>query len=443
MGMTRSRSSGTPKSASARRPRSECTTTRSQRPNSARQSVVFEAVRRGTMSCAVNTTGERGRKSQRSASAAPNHWTWRTSGFRVASLAIPTGCSSAFTASRSRDEPHPRRDGIEPLAGRVSVRGRDGPEAEARRDELDVGARPRERGRERAVVRRRVGGRVGEDDAHAENLRCLTPSHNHAGLRPQVSDTGQNPRVTFEEGSRAVPRSGAVRVPPGRQRRPSRPRDPGRDGRGRGAVARRGPRGPRAASSASSRCGRRSVRSSLRSSASSRLRWRSRRRRRTGATSSSPGSTSARRTRSSRRPTSTSGSSAPPRLRGARRRVPAGPRPHRRLGHASYAAPRALARPLDDRAGAAGARAEGADRAPDPRRRRPVRRDDPGRRARARLLHDLGSEVALRARRHRRPRRRRARTLSGWPGPATSPSRATSRTALSSRRPGQRASSRT
>jgi hypothetical protein len=57
------------------------------------------------MSCAVKTTGERGRKSQRSTSGAPNHCTCSTSGFAAANRAIPTGCSSAFTASRSLVEP--------------------------------------------------------------------------------------------------------------------------------------------------------------------------------------------------------------------------------------------------------------------------------------------------------------------------------------------------
>ncbi len=61
---------------------------------------------------------------------------------------------------------HARRERVEPLGGGVSHRWGDGAEPEARCDELDVGARPRERGGEPAVVGRRVRGRVGDDDAH-------------------------------------------------------------------------------------------------------------------------------------------------------------------------------------------------------------------------------------------------------------------------------------
>ena len=258
---------------------------------------------------------------------------------------------------------------------------------------------------------------------------------------PQVSDTGQNPARDVRGGSRAVSRAGAVRVPPGRQRRPSRPRDPGRDGRGRGAVARRGP-GKRVTLRARARAagGDPSELAALVGVEPAQV----------AITASTTDGCNIVLAGLDLGPddevvTTTDehfgliGPSTPPaRASSCPRRT----RPHRRLGHASYPAPRALARPLDDRAGAAGARAQGADRAPDPRRRRPVRRDDPGRRARARLLHDLGSEVALRARRHRRPRRRRARR-SSRAGPATSPSRATSPTALSSRSRGQHASSRT
>ena len=59
-----------------------------------------------------------------------------------------------------------RRERIEELAPPVAVgRGRVA-EAEARGDELDLGAGAGERGRELVVVRRRERGRVGEDDAH-------------------------------------------------------------------------------------------------------------------------------------------------------------------------------------------------------------------------------------------------------------------------------------
>ena len=56
-GMTRSFAASTPKPASASRPRSEWTTMRSKRPNSRRQSRRRPAVRRGTRSCAVKTSG--------------------------------------------------------------------------------------------------------------------------------------------------------------------------------------------------------------------------------------------------------------------------------------------------------------------------------------------------------------------------------------------------
>ena len=59
-----------------------------------------------------------------------------------------------------------RRERVEELAAPVAVRLRCVAEAEARRDELDLGAGPGERGRELVVVRRRERGRIGEDDAH-------------------------------------------------------------------------------------------------------------------------------------------------------------------------------------------------------------------------------------------------------------------------------------
>ena len=59
-----------------------------------------------------------------------------------------------------------RRERIEELAARVSVRLRRVAEAEARGDELDVRARPRERRGELVVVRRREGRWIGEQDAH-------------------------------------------------------------------------------------------------------------------------------------------------------------------------------------------------------------------------------------------------------------------------------------
>ena len=58
-------------------------------------------------------------------------------------------------------------------------------EAETRRDELDVGAGARERGRELVVVRRSEGRGVGEDDAHglqeADGTRSLGPCGSSSG----------------------------------------------------------------------------------------------------------------------------------------------------------------------------------------------------------------------------------------------------------------------
>ncbi len=57
-GITRA---STPRSSSVSRPRSVCTTTRSNRPSSFRQRSRFPAVRRGSRSCAVKTAGLRKR----------------------------------------------------------------------------------------------------------------------------------------------------------------------------------------------------------------------------------------------------------------------------------------------------------------------------------------------------------------------------------------------
>ena len=68
--------------------------------------------------------------------------------------------------AQPRAAEEPRRERIEELAAPVAVRLGDGAEAEARRDELDVGAGAGERGGERVVVRRREGGGIGDDDTH-------------------------------------------------------------------------------------------------------------------------------------------------------------------------------------------------------------------------------------------------------------------------------------
>ncbi len=61
---------------------------------------------------------------------------------------------------------HARRERIEPLACLVALRLGHRSEAKPRRHELDLRAGPGERRGQRPVVGRRVGGRVGDDDAH-------------------------------------------------------------------------------------------------------------------------------------------------------------------------------------------------------------------------------------------------------------------------------------
>ncbi len=108
-GITRSFSSGTPNAASVSRPRSEWTTIRSKRPKARRQRPVFPAVRRGSRSCAVSTSGARWRSSHESSSGTASHCTWTTSAGVAARRARPSGCSSTFSGTRSRERPK-RRD---------------------------------------------------------------------------------------------------------------------------------------------------------------------------------------------------------------------------------------------------------------------------------------------------------------------------------------------
>ena len=132
-----------------------------------RQRAVFAAVRRGSRSCAVRTSGARWRSSHASSSGSASHCTWTTSAGVAARRASPSGCSSTFSGSaQPRAAEEPGRERVEELPPPVAVRRGDGAEAEARGDELDLGARARERRGERVVVRRREGGRIGEDDAH-------------------------------------------------------------------------------------------------------------------------------------------------------------------------------------------------------------------------------------------------------------------------------------
>src|SRR5207253_7052883 len=74
-----------------------------------------------------------------------------------------------------RPSEDPRRERIEELAAPVAVRVGRGSEAKAGGDELDVRARPRQRRGELVVVRRREGGRIGEQDRSEEQR--LNSSH--------------------------------------------------------------------------------------------------------------------------------------------------------------------------------------------------------------------------------------------------------------------------
>src|SRR5204863_282476 len=92
-----------------------CTTTRSKRARSRRHSSRFDAVRRGSRSCAVKTLGERKRRTASTCGAA-SHWTWSTSARTAASHTITPRCSAARNGSRARDRP--RRGG--PFGRRVT-----------------------------------------------------------------------------------------------------------------------------------------------------------------------------------------------------------------------------------------------------------------------------------------------------------------------------------
>ena len=168
IGITRSFSSGTPKSASVRKPRCEWTTIRSNRENSRRHIFVLRTERRGSRSCAVNTFGPRARKSD----VVDRRRREPLDVQDVARLREqprhPERVLDSLDGNpQTRPAEDSRRERVEDLAAGVSV-GRVGrvSEPEARRDELDLGAGACERGRELVVVGRREAGRVGEDDAH-------------------------------------------------------------------------------------------------------------------------------------------------------------------------------------------------------------------------------------------------------------------------------------
>ena len=112
------------------------------------------------------------------------------------------------------------------------------------------------------------------------------------------------------------------------------------------------------------------------------------------------------------------------------------PRRHRRGGrgrdprgdHAAYAVARDVARAVDDRPAARPASPEAGERARRPRRRRAVGRRDRGRRRRARLLHRVRAEVAVRA------GSRRARSTCAIRSSCASSRRRTSRRSRTSSR---------
>ena len=161
-GMTRA---STPSSASASRPRSLCTTTRSKRPQQPPPEPRFE--RRSPRQQVVRGEDRRRAEPRRRASTcgSASHCTCSDVRPRAARASASTArCSTAFSGSRRRERAEePRRERIEALACAGSRPAPGGvAEAEARGDELDVRARPRERGGELVVVPRRERRRVGE-----------------------------------------------------------------------------------------------------------------------------------------------------------------------------------------------------------------------------------------------------------------------------------------
>ena len=131
------------------------TTTPSKRSKRRRQRPVFEAVRRGSRSCAVKTSGARvpeksgielGRREPLHVddvgrNAGEPHETERV-------------LERLQRQPQSRALEEPRRQRVEELSAPVPVGLGDGAEAKARGDEVDVGSRAGERRRELVVVRR-------------------------------------------------------------------------------------------------------------------------------------------------------------------------------------------------------------------------------------------------------------------------------------------------
>ena len=176
--MTRSLAGLTPNAASVRRPRSLWVTMRSKRPKSRFQVLVWRAVRRGSRSWAVKTSGRARVQQQRVGLGRGNP-------LQMEHVAV----GEAKPGERERmlerlhGEPGPRRadpgrEAVEAVVDHEAIGLRHGSEAEAGREQAHVSPGAGERSSERVVVRRRIGGRIGEHDVHRASLE--TPS---SGLR--------------------------------------------------------------------------------------------------------------------------------------------------------------------------------------------------------------------------------------------------------------------
>ena len=140
---------------------------RSKRPNSRRQRRVLCAVRRGSRSCAVSTSGAR--VTEQPARRAPARRA-TARGRRRPGCGEPREPERVL--ERLQRQPQPRAsekargERVEELAPPVAGRLGRVAEAEAGGDELDLGSGAGERRGELVVVRRRERGWVGDDDAH-------------------------------------------------------------------------------------------------------------------------------------------------------------------------------------------------------------------------------------------------------------------------------------
>ena len=168
--MTCTRSGGTPSSTTSRsRPWWECTTTASARSYRRRWARSWPGRgSRGRTSCAVMTSGP---------VAGKQTHVDRLDGrpLEVHDVRLPRGAAVAQHVGNVLDQtgggapPRARRRGSEPveaLVHRVALRGRNVAVGEAAGHQRDVRARARERGRQGAIVRGRVGRWVDDVNAH-------------------------------------------------------------------------------------------------------------------------------------------------------------------------------------------------------------------------------------------------------------------------------------